>query len=213
MGQRTPTFDDTEARLLVEQGDVEQAMRLVHDGMRRSVCLWLHRCFPTLTTEDLADAWGATLYGILRSIQTGRYDTRRPLVSWVCRIAYNRAAESVRRAATRKKTQGAATAALQRSRSSRPWINLDGIERAEVIELVRAAIALLPEKQQVVLQVLVDHYPESGHLEVLQREVSLVTGHPETMASIKRALQEGRVKVRAHLRKRGYAPEATRDDA
>jgi DNA-directed RNA polymerase specialized sigma24 family protein len=212
MEKLTPTFDDQEARRLVQEGDVEQAMRLVHAGMQQSISVWLHRCFPTLSPEDLADIWSGTLHGLMCSIQSGRYDVARPLVRWVCRIAYNRATDAVRREVTRKRTRTTAAATLERIQSGRPWLNLDGAERAEAMELIRTIIASLPSKQQIVLRAFVDHYPESRHLHVLQREVSQITGQLETMASVKRALQEGRLKVQRFLRRRGYAPEGTRDD-
>ena len=49
-----------------------------------------------------------------------------------------------------------------------------------------------------------DNYPETKDMEVLRQEVSRMTGREETLVSIKRALQEGRNKVRQLLERKGY---------
>src|SRR5689334_22008497 len=77
--------------------------------------------------------------------------------SWV--PAYNRATDAARRGITRVKTRTAAEGTLKRVQSGRPWLNLNGAERAEAMDLIRAAIACLPGKQQIVMRVFVDHYP------------------------------------------------------
>jgi hypothetical protein len=70
--------------------------------------------------------------------------------------------------------------------------------------LIRDAVSALPRKQRVVLQAFLDHYPETKDMEVLRQEVSRMTGVEETLAAVKRALQEGRNKVRQLLEKKGY---------
>jgi hypothetical protein len=57
-----------------------------------------------------------------------------------------------------------------------------------------------------VLQAFVEHYPRTRRLDVLQQEVSRAAGGPVSQASVKRALQEGRRKLREALAGRGYAP-------
>ena len=54
------------------------------------------------------------------------------------------------------------------------------------------------------MQVFVDDYPDTADMQELRRLVSERTCEPETLAAVKRALQEARAKVREHLRSREY---------
>jgi hypothetical protein len=103
--------------------------------------------------------------------------------------------------------------ALRDTQAGRRWMTLPASEKGEVMALIREAIGTLPATQRRVLQVFVDAYPESRSMKALQDGVSSVTGRPATLASVKRALQEGRDKVRRLLRSRGYALVEERGDA
>jgi fructose-1,6-bisphosphatase len=46
-------------------------------------------------------------------------------------------------------------------------------------------------------------HAETASMEYLRREVSQETGKEETLAAVKRALQEARTKVREYLRRKG----------
>jgi hypothetical protein len=64
---------------------------------------------------------------------------------------------------------------------------------------------MLPTRQQMALQVFVEHFPESQAMEVLRDEVGRRSGRVETLAAVKRALQEARATVRIFLRRKGYS--------
>ena len=204
---RTRAFDDEAARQLLEQGNLKAAMEAIDVGLRFSVCGWLRKRMPALSSDDLAGIWSETICGIIQAIQRGQFDTTRPLIAWICRIAINKATDHLRRANTRARSRAEVTNILLRSRAYQGWFRLTDAERKEVVDVVRAAIETLPAKQRVVIQAYVDHFPESRQSWFLQKEVSRVLNEPQTLASVKRALQEGRRKVRSYLLSKGYGPE------
>ena len=61
---------------------------------------------------------------------------------------------------------------------------------------------LVPERR--VMDVFVGDFPETASMPELQRLVSERAGKPETLAAVKRALQEARAKVRKLLVDKGY---------
>jgi hypothetical protein len=69
-------------------------------------------------------------------------------------------------------------------------------------------ILTLPPRQRTVLQVFIDHYPESTQMAVLREEVSRTIGADVSLAAVKRALQEGRRKLVAFLGSQSYFPQA-----
>src|SRR5438105_1063586 len=94
--------------------------------------------------------------------------------------------------------------ALQRvggpAAAGRLWRELPPAERNELAGLIREAVEGLPGQQRRVLRVFLAYYPETSDLAVLRREVSRAAGAEQTLASVKRALQEGRAKVRVFLK-------------
>ncbi|OAI41004.1 hypothetical protein AYO40_00550 [Planctomycetaceae bacterium SCGC AG-212-D15] len=204
-------FDNDAARLLFVQGDLEGALVLIHRTLRRPVCAFLRRYYPGLSAEDIADSWGNTLSSVLKAMRSGSFSIEKPWFPWICQIAFCRACDCRRRMTTQESSRIAAAEILNRSQAHQPWI--DPSERSELQQVIRQAIQELPHKQRVVFQAFIDHFPETESMDLLQEEVSRVTGQPETMASVKRALQEARRKVRAYLSERSYAPAGERDDS
>jgi DNA-directed RNA polymerase specialized sigma24 family protein len=205
----TIPFPEEDVRGLLAGTDEEigRALALIDRHLRRRLCGWLRRRFPGLASDDLANAWAETLVGAWEAARARRFDPGRPLVPWLCHIANARAVDYTRRATTRAEALAAVAVALRASQAGRQWQLLGEGERAEVLQLIRAAIDQLPDQQRRVLDVFVAHYPETRSMTALQREVSRMSGRAETLAAVKRALQEGRRKVRAFLRTKGYAVE------
>jgi DNA-directed RNA polymerase specialized sigma24 family protein len=205
----TTPFAEEDVRGLLAGTDeqIAEALALIDRHLRRRLCGWLRRRFPGLPADDLANAWAETLVGAWQAARARRFDPGRPLLPWLCHIANARAVDHTRRAASRAEALAAVGAALRASQAGRRWQLLGAGEREEVLGLIRAAIEDLPGQQRRVLEVFVAHYPETRSRAAMLREVSRVTGRAETLAAVKRALQEGRRKVRAFLRGKGYAIE------
>jgi RNA polymerase sigma factor (sigma-70 family) len=200
------TFDEPEVRtnLAGSEEDIGKALTSIHEHLRHRLCGWIRKRFPGLSPEDLASTWSDTLACVLEATKRGRFDSSRPLIPWLCQILTARAIDHTRRRAARQEVLIAVGHVLRSTRLGRFWQTLRAVKRNELMQLVRDALETLPAQQQRVFQIYLEHYPESRSMELLQREVSRATGCMETLAAVKRALQEGREKVRTFLRRGGY---------
>jgi RNA polymerase sigma factor (sigma-70 family) len=199
-------FDDEEIRILLVGSEVEIGSGLIflNRHLRDGMCGYLRQHFPGIPPQDLPDIWGETLVSVLAAARARRFDGDQPLLPWLCQIARARAIDHLRARTRYERVLDAVAAALEGTHTGQVWGGLTPVERNEVLGLIRDAVASLPARQRLVMQVYVDQYPDSASMERLQEEVSRVTRRPETLAAVKRALQEARSKVREFLQRRGY---------
>ncbi len=208
-------FDEEAVRILLigDDEEIDRGLVLIHQHLQNRIVGWLRGRFPGMVPDDLADAWGETLVDALGLARERRFDGDRPLMPLLCKIAYARATDHTRRRTTRDDALAAVGEMLRGTQAGRRWQQtLDPAERNEVMALIRDAIATLPGKQREVFQAFIDGYPETRSREVLREKVSEATGREETLVSVKRALQEGRVKVGEFLRRKGYDFERRGDE-
>jgi RNA polymerase sigma factor (sigma-70 family) len=212
--ESTEVFDEEATRILFigTEEEIAQGLVRIDRNLRVRCCAWIRKLFPGMKPHDLADAWQETLVGVWRSVTDGRFDADQPLMPFLCSIFWARAVDHTRRTKARDDAIAAVGEQLRGTRTGEQWKRYSEAERSEIRELIRDAIATLPEKQRVVWQVFVDNYPETKSMEVLRVEVSKVTGKEETLAAVKRALQEGRPKVREFLERKGYDDIGKRGD-
>jgi DNA-directed RNA polymerase specialized sigma24 family protein len=203
----TKSFDrEHVSRLLAGSAeDIRRAIELMEEHLRGRLCGWLRKLFPGLAADDLGSAWADTLVAVLKAARAGRFDPDRPLMPWLCRIAHCRAVDYTRRETCRTEALEAAAYDLGRTLEGRHWNGLPPAEQHEVLRLIHEAVETLRGNQRKVLRDFVNHYPESADPDVLRWVVALTTSKVLTPAAIKRAFQEGRVKVRAYLRRKGYS--------
>lgn len=202
----TPPYDEAAVRRLLTGGeaDVARAFALINRHLRGPCCTWLHRRFPYLPVQDLADIWAETLVALHRAAQRGSLPQKTSLKSRIWWLAEARAIDRVRHQAAQQRLIDGVGELARLRQSGRRWQLLDAIEGAEFSTLLADAIALLPERQQTVMQVYLAHCPESDRMAILRREVSKVTSAAETVARVERALDKALRKVRAFLRTKGY---------
>jgi DNA-directed RNA polymerase specialized sigma24 family protein len=203
---------------LLLRGDhesVRRAATLVDQHFRRQVAAVVRKKFPGLSAHDLADIWTETLLGFIRSSLAAKFNTDRPVFPFLCGVAIHHAIDHYRRSSIRQKALqevlGPVAEALERRSAGPKWWTLDPVERAELMDLVRLAIEQLPPRQQLVIRVFIDNYPETQAMEPLRQRVSRISGRDEPISAVKRALQEAREKVRIFLRGKGYDLEGRRD--
>ncbi len=199
-------FDDEEIRLLLigTEEEIGRGLGLIDCHLRHGLCGWLRKQFPGIRPQDLADLWGETLLGVLKAVREGRFDGNRPLLPWLCQIARARAIDHLRRRTTQEQALAAVGETLKGTRTGQAWGDWSAVERREALALIQDAIATLSGRQRLVMQVFVDCYPASARMETLRQEVSRATGQVQTLASVKRALQEARAKARELLQHKGY---------
>ena len=193
-------FDEREVRALL-RGDavsVEHAIGLVSRHLRDGVCGWIRRRYPALSTDDLADVWQDTLLAVLQSIRQGRLESDRPLAPWLATVAWRRAADLRRRRSSESRALTAVGEALERA----GWSQVSGEDERALLEDVLERIATLPRRQRIVLRAFSDGYPETASMETLRRQASESCGEDLSLAAVKRALQEGRRKLREMLDRR-----------
>ena len=202
----TSVFDEEETKLLLlgDADEMEKGLDLIHQHLKKRVCWRVRHYLPGLKPEDLADCWQETLTAVFKAAREGRFDPDRAMGPYLVTIAQRKGIDLLRRQTTRDEALTAVGESLRATESGRQWQGLSGPERNEAMGLIRDAVSALPQKQRVVFQAFLDHYPETKDMEVLRQEVSRMTGVEETLVAVKRALQEGRNKVRQLLERKGY---------
>ena len=202
----TNVFDERKVKRLLqgEYRDVAQALGQIMDHLRDGLCGWLRRHFPGLSPEDLADAWQDTLVAVLTAVRQNRFDANRPLIPWLCTIAYRRATDLTRRKSSHTDALAAVGREIAATSTGRRPKGLSSDERGEALELTLQHIATLPPMQKIVLQTFSDYYPETANMETLRVMVAKIRGEETTLASVKRALQEGRRKLKEFLERNGH---------
>jgi len=201
-------LDDVEVRLLLlgPPQEVQAGLQQIHDRLRGKLCGSVRRHFPGLSADDLADLWAQTMVEFFQQVRDGTFDPDPPLVPFLMKIIFRRATDMCRRRTTNKEALAAAAQEMRDSDVGR-WFDNAGrtqIQRREIFDLLQKAIGTLPSKQRAVMQEFVDGYPDTKSMELLRRLVSEKTGIEETLAAVKRALQEARRKVREFLERKGY---------
>ena len=91
---------------------------------------------------------------------------------------------------------------MNQTAANNDWREFERLEQEELLEDLNAFIQTLPYKQRIVMQVFVDGYPETSKMQELRHRVSATTGEEETLASVKRPLQEVRKKLRERMGRR-----------
>lgn len=204
--EATNSLDEERIRSLLLGGrrEVAEALEEISAQLRDGICGWLRRSFPALSAEDLADVWQDTLLAVITALRRNRFDADRPLVPWLSAIASRRAIDLARRRSSHARALDVLGRELSRTAVGRRWALLGAAERREILDLLAAEIAGLPPRQRLVLRTFSLHYPETADMEVLRKRVSAALGEEATIASVKRALQEGRRKLRELFERKGY---------
>jgi DNA-directed RNA polymerase specialized sigma24 family protein len=199
--QATKTFDDERVRLLLagNEAEITEGLQHIHDSLRDRLCGRARNFFPGFRPQELADAWHDTLTDVLRAAKNGGIDLNRPLEPLVWTILKNKVADHFRRSGKLADAIGYATRVLQNSARAAAWARKSADEQEMTFARVRAAIAGLPLRQRVIIQVYINNFERIETLEDLRDLVSAETGQPETVVAVKRARQEALKKVREVL--------------
>ena len=192
----TQAFEDKAVRelLLGEEAGQAEAFAQLDAHLRKRFVQGARGRLPGMPPEDLADAWQETLKDLLHAVRTRTLDPVRELCPWLWKVFIRRVFDGLR---SRKRYEGL----LQRVRGRLAGTagdvlgRMDEEDRAQLLQSIRRAVGGLPPRQRTVIEVFVDHYPETQDLEALRDRVSKVTGRQETHAAVSRALQEARRKV------------------
>jgi DNA-directed RNA polymerase specialized sigma24 family protein len=188
-------------------GDKEKAKRgleLVYQLWGRPILSLLRAVHAPseLSKEDFWDLWHETMHQLAVRIRNGGLRREGSLFSLVTMIAKRLAARHVHQCTTRRTAP--LFDELEDTRDGRGWADLNQFEREELLELAQRIIPTLSPKIRTVIQVFIRHFPETESMERLRERVSEVTGREETLAAVKRALQDAREGLRSHMQRKGY---------
>jgi adenylosuccinate synthase len=151
---------------------------------------------------------------LLRQVREGRYTGTRKVFSDLCQIIKTNTIDRYRRKKSRDRILDAVGRGLEDTETGKRWRETSAAERLEIQRLIRQAVASIPgRKQRLVMEAYVANFPEShGDLQKLREFTSALSGTEETVITVKRALQEGRAKVRAVLSSKGYNVDVVGED-
>ena len=200
---------DEYAKLLLIAGDeeeVRQGLRLAAETFQVPVHAFLKRKFCGITADERMDAWQETFRHLACAALARTLKVEGKLSSWLCTVAKCRFLDHLRARKRRPLSMEDLGAPLRDTRTGEAWARLAESERSTVERLVAEQIRDLPPQQQLVLSVYVNGLPETDDHEELRRQINTRAGTEVTMAAVKRALQEGREKMRAALARHGYGP-------
>lgn len=207
MGIATGVFDEEGVRVLLLGGNDEREQGLIQidQHLRKPLCSQVRRQFPGLSSEDLVDCWQQTLVDVWQAVLKGNFDENKPLEPWLYRVAYHNAVDILRPKTSEENALSRVGEVLRGTSVGDWWSRLDPAERKEVLSLIQDHIAHLPYKQRVTIQAYVNNFDKIESIEDdLPDAVSKETGAPETVAAVKRALQEARRSIKELLQQKGY---------
>ena len=189
--------------LLGKTDEVVEGFNRIDRILRKKVACWVRHRRPALHPQDLADVWQETLIDLHKMVVKEQFDADGSLTSLLCTIAERRAIDLIRKNGNTvtldEEALAAVAASLRGTEIGMRWRALDRLERKEVLDSLGVWIRELPAKQRLVMQVFRDGYPETKKMKTLREQVSAASGEEETLASVKRALQEARKKLNEFL--------------
>jgi hypothetical protein len=143
------------------------------------------------------------------------FDPDKPLLPYLCTVAFRRAVDRLRKVRRHDEFVQAVGKALAETGLGRYWSGLSTAERQEIQGEALKAIAKLPPKERLVWGIFVDRFLETGERPSDQELHELVCqkdGPGHTFVSVKRALNNGRAAIRRHLEAKGFRDHESNGD-
>jgi RNA polymerase sigma factor (sigma-70 family) len=193
----TKGFDDEKVRLLLigDETALADAIALADATLQRRFIKGARERLPGLRSEDLADAWNEALLDVVTAVRKKTFDPNPEFAPWFWTIFYRRAVDKLRRRDSYSDLLDRAKRRLHGTAVGDLLARMDEEERLFLLDRIRKAIEILPPRQRTVIEVFMAHYPSTEEMQVLRVRVSEVTHREESLAAVKRALQEARRKM------------------
>ena len=173
---------------------------------------FLRQKYPSLSREDLADAWAEAYRQLLEKLATNKNGSPEPLGGLLLTIVNRRACDLVRRAGSQtrklKKYREQAKAHAGPNENADAQENGDPLEYEELGEIVARALRQLGPDEQLVLSVYCEEYPNvrgpSRLLRVLLQRHPMLANKNWTPAVVRRLLDRARASVQNELLGKGH---------
>jgi hypothetical protein len=197
---------DVERRItLLLQGDEAdrcRAIALIDHHFRHALCGAARRYNRGM---DLGNLWGETLSWFNSYSQGIDYDASKSPIPLLRKEMQRRAIDGRRRDVIQGRILQELANRLRGTHTGEWWQNLSPLERQEVQVELAKSIAGLPGRQGQVWRIFVLHFPATASMARLRELVEEEHGECVSLASVERALQEGRKKIRAIFAERGFS--------
>ena len=185
--------------------DIAEGLNQIDKEYRYRICGKLRWWFPGALPQDLPEIWQDTLWTVYRMTTNGRFRQSGSIYGLLCRVAFYRGQDFMRRHACWQRPVEALMAEHNELQSVESWQAIDFVQVHEVVEAIYESIEQLPPRQKQVWQVYVDHFPESTCSEHLVTKVREAADHGEpTRKAVSNALYEGRKRIITDLKSKGY---------
>ncbi len=187
--------------LLGDESDVASGIALIHQSYGQVIGCWIERCFCSLSPEDVADAWQDTLFCLVQMVADQQFQQEGSLFALLSGIMRWRSIDLLN---ANTKYQQSLDRYREKVACCGDVADVDPLFLDEVFHLISEGIDNLPARQKTVWEA----YRACGfsvrNLSELVEAVEKATGVSQTHNSVRRARQEGRDKIRKHLRRKGY---------
>ena len=194
-------FDQEINRLLLagSREEVAQAIDLIHEHYSRRVAGLARKWFPGLSAHDLADAWEATLENVATRALQKQHRADGSIRHLLLLIMRRRCSDHLRRVRGRREELGSPE--LQRCiDSDDPTANA---VCNEMFDVLWEAAQTLPTRQRQVWTVYIQLGLQASIADLIHA-VWATYGEVLSPDAVRRALQNGRPKMRSELRRRGF---------
>jgi hypothetical protein len=208
--------DDTEIAFLLIGGkaDRTEGLRKLDKGYRVRICACLRSHFPSMRSQDVTECYSDVMIQFMQILEaydaspgSSSFSPDEPLLPLLHTIARRRGVDWLRKSKRHNEFIQYIGTCLGGTEAGMCWRGLDAMDRGEIRDEVRMAIAKLPPKERLVWGVFVDALEATGERPSEQELCELVRekdGPDHTFISVKRALNNGRASLRRHLEARGY---------
>jgi DNA-directed RNA polymerase specialized sigma24 family protein len=173
---------------------------------RPVLCRWLTRLLPRLQEDVVDDIWADTLLAVLKAARKRRFRRECSLWPWMCRIAYTRAVDFIRRRSAVLQLRQRLQKRLQRQQGQQR-IGRPSSPAASAEDIVSLSMSFLPRlqgQQKEILRVVLEQLPKRYQTGFLQQHLHQQLGRTVTRGAIKFALHAGRRKLAGYLQGHGY---------
>jgi DNA-directed RNA polymerase specialized sigma24 family protein len=207
VAEKPDPYDREIRRLLAgTEAEIREALARIFVRYTKPMCGWIRRQFRWFPPEDMADAWQNTLLIVLEKALKRQLDTTQKITPFVWTVFRRRCCDILEQG-TRCKT---GLEALRETLADEGQLEGRFVEEglagewAVVFHVVDKAVLRLPRVQRMVWMA----YRELGYSATDDQLLRFLREtQPDkdwTKASVRRAKQEGRKKLRRILQKRGY---------
>ncbi|MHC5053964.1 MAG: sigma-70 family RNA polymerase sigma factor [Planctomycetota bacterium] len=218
-GSDESSFDAVGTAILLigdSEAEVEEGFRRVYERFRKPLLSYIGKF--GFGYHDRRDVLQEVMVSLCRKVRDKTFNPDKSLDGLMFTLAERRAVDRLRRRSARPKSESYSSdndedtladlgAYLADTNAGRVYGGLTPAEKEECLVLIRQAIAELPPRERLVME-LKALYPHEL-LEKLRTRASRATGEELTYIAMKKAVRRASGKVAEVLARKGYSRKGT----